>query len=388
MELQPLKLSIGNSSSSISDSTTPPSSSSLFSPVTDFWLLGGISFVILPLVLMIPESMVPIYIGATFFLANWINHPHFAHSYQIFYRSFKDRIADTSIPSFFRFRYLFAGVIAPMLLAAYLFANYQRQDLTALGLTGNLMGFLVGWHYVKQGYGMLIVQSVLKKWYFGPLEKKILTANAYCCWIASYLLLNYRGRHSKMWGVEYITFEVNRELLIATIFLTLVTTVASVLLIARKIYKNRNNPPINGIMAYGVTLYIWIFAALQPRLLFIIPALHSLQYLVVVWRFEKNLQNSTNDGHPRLKAYFGNTARKRFWRFIVVGVGLGYMGFWLIPNWIRGLSTSELSIENSGIMLFLFWIFINIHHYLLDNVMWRKENPDTGKHLFASSNQV
>lgn len=30
----------------------------------------------------------------------------------------------------------------------------------------------------------------------------------------------------------------------------------------------------------------------------------------------------------------------------------------------------------------LFWVFINVHHYLLDTVMWRKGNPDVKRHLF------
>jgi hypothetical protein len=33
--------------------------------------------------------------------------------------------------------------------------------------------------------------------------------------------------------------------------------------------------------------------------------------------------------------------------------------------------------------VFLFYIFINVHHYFLDNVMWRRGNPDVQKHLFA-----
>ena len=28
-------------------------------------------------------------------------------------------------------------------------------------------------------------------------------------------------------------------------------------------------------------------------------------------------------------------------------------------------------------------IFIDIHHYFLDNVMWRKDNPDVSRHLFG-----
>jgi hypothetical protein len=34
----------------------------------------------------------------------------------------------------------------------------------------------------------------------------------------------------------------------------------------------------------------------------------------------------------------------------------------------------------------MFYIFINIHHYFLDNVMWRRGNPDVQQHIFAPPN--
>jgi hypothetical protein len=33
----------------------------------------------------------------------------------------------------------------------------------------------------------------------------------------------------------------------------------------------------------------------------------------------------------------------------------------------------------------LFYIFINVHHYFLDNVMWRRGNPDIQKHVFGAA---
>jgi len=31
----------------------------------------------------------------------------------------------------------------------------------------------------------------------------------------------------------------------------------------------------------------------------------------------------------------------------------------------------------------MFWVFINIHHYFIDNVIWRRENTDVSKYLFS-----
>jgi hypothetical protein len=34
----------------------------------------------------------------------------------------------------------------------------------------------------------------------------------------------------------------------------------------------------------------------------------------------------------------------------------------------------------------MFYIFINVHHYFLDNVMWRRGNPDVQQYIFGRPN--
>ncbi len=61
----------------------------LFGPVTDFLCLGGISFLLLPIMFMLPARDFSLTVGAiTLGIAHFINHPHFAFSYQIFYEGF------------------------------------------------------------------------------------------------------------------------------------------------------------------------------------------------------------------------------------------------------------------------------------------------------------
>lgn len=63
----------------------------LYGPVVDFLLLGGGSFVVLAaMAAFFPrdEASRVALAGAMLFLAHFVNHPHFAHSYQIFYRGF------------------------------------------------------------------------------------------------------------------------------------------------------------------------------------------------------------------------------------------------------------------------------------------------------------
>lgn len=34
-------------------------------------------------------------------------------------------------------------------------------------------------------------------------------------------------------------------------------------------------------------------------------------------------------------------------------------------------------------VLFAAWVFVNVHHYFIDSVIWRSDNPDARRHLFA-----
>src|SRR4249919_1657335 len=71
----------------------------LHGPVSDFLLLGGLSFLVLPVMIALPADG---YLGAvafwTLLLANVINNPHFAHSYQIFYRGFGAKLGSQERP--------------------------------------------------------------------------------------------------------------------------------------------------------------------------------------------------------------------------------------------------------------------------------------------------
>ena len=69
--------------------------------------------------------------------------------------------------------------------------------------------------------------------------------------------------------------------------------------------------------------------------------------------------------------------------FLAIGVSLGYLGLWGIPKFLQVYAVYDRAIFGGSLFFFLFWIFINVHHYCLDNVMWRCENPETRKYLFG-----
>jgi hypothetical protein len=356
---------------------------SLLHPLVDFFFLGGATLVIAPLLWIMPISALPWVAGISIFLSNFINYPHFAHSYQIFYRNFREKLTDATMPLPLRARYWFAGIILPTLLIAFMLVCVVREDVRRLGLAGNLMVFLVGWHYAKQGYGMLMVQAAIHKRFFDSNEKNILQINAYACWVFAWLLLTYTLGQRSLFGIEYYLLNVDVAWVYVAGGIAAATTAMTLGMLVLKGYRKHWTLPWTGVVAYLTTLYVWLLAALHPLLMFVVPVLHSLQYLTVVWRFEYNRERANDGGGWLLRQAFGDTTRKRFARFIVLGLFLGFLGFLFVPITLDTYVGYNTELLSNALFLFIFWIFINTHHYFIDNVIWRRENPETREHLFS-----
>jgi hypothetical protein len=347
----------------------------IFNPVVDFLCLGGASLAILPLMYFSPASAHPALLGFSFIVADFINHPHFAHSYQIFYRGYASKVSGTNLNRSMQIRYLIAGIIVPFAMVAFFAVALLQPTATMLGYGANLMLFLVGWHYTKQGYGMLIVNSVFRKKFFSDKEKDLFRYNAYACWWLYWLFANEQIFERNLWGLSYYSFDIPDIVLFAAMVFAAATTVATLFVFGRKYLADRHSLPLTGVMAYLVTLYIWVFGRLNPAVLIFIPALHSLQYLLIVWRFEINRTAAVSKS--------AMSAKWRLAGFVVSGMVLGYLGFWLVPKLLNGQVGYDQETFGPVVFLFIFWVFINVHHYAIDNVIWRGENPETRTYLFG-----
>lgn len=361
----------------------------LFGPVTDFLCLGGSSLFLLPFLFMLPETEYRAQVATLMLLvAHLVNHPHFAHSYQIFYRDYASKAFGSSLNRELRLRYLFAGLIAPVMLAAFLAYAAIAADTQLLGYSANLMGLAVGWHYTKQGYGMLMVDAALKRRFLDDRAKKILQANCYAVWLAAWVGVNVAIKKQDLWGLAYYSFALPEPFLVVTGLVAMATSAASVWVLAAH-WKNKGTLPINGIVAYGVSLYLWLlFVTIDPLWLLVTPALHSVQYLTVVWRYQLNREKAqlASDDYRKgslVRALFGTNLGAHMAIFVLSGCLLGFLGFWGIPVLAETLLPYDRQAISGFLFLFIFWIFINVHHYLLDNVMWRRDNPDVKLHLFG-----
>ncbi len=373
----------------LSPNANPAKPRYLFGPVVDFLCLGGSSLLLLPFIFILPEVEFKAPIASLMLLiAHLVNHPHFAHSYQIFYRGYAKKAFGNSLGREMQARYLFAGVIAPALLAVFLAYGAVAADTRLLGYGANLMVLAVGWHYVKQGYGMLMVDAALKRRFFDDRTKKIMLVNCYMVWFAAWVSFNQVISKDNLWGLAYYSFAVPQPVYIATSLAAFISTAVTVWALATH-WKQKGSLPTNGVVAYGVSLYLWLlFVNVNPLWGFVVPALHSLQYLTVVWRYQYNYEKAQlGSEHYKqgsiIRAVFGANPLAHMAVFVLSGALLGFLGFWFIPVLADGIFPYDRQAISGSLFLFIFWIFINVHHYFLDSVMWRRENSDTKLYLFG-----
>ncbi|CDX14704.1 conserved membrane hypothetical protein [Mesorhizobium plurifarium] len=359
----------------------------LFGPVADFLMLGGSAFLILPALFFVPHEYEGSLAATMVVVAYLVNYPHFAHSYQIFYRNFGRKARGDGYDRSLQLRYIFAGVIVPAIMALFFAYGAATSNTRLLGFAANAMFFFVGWHYVKQGYGMLMVDAVLKRKFFDNRDKKVLLVNSYAVWILAWLQTNTAVTAGQYYGLQYYTFAAPSWIADIVLAAAVASTAATLLMLASRWRKNGGGLPYNGIVAYVASLYLWILIArINPLWLLVVPALHSLQYLAVVWRYQTNVErdvlDAARDPESKILSVLGPRYKLRVWGFIIGGAALGYLGFWLIPFILTALVPYDKQVLGSSLFFFIVLVFINVHHYFLDNVMWRRGNPEVSKYLF------
>lgn len=359
----------------------------LLGRAADVLMLWGSSLLLLPILALLPaETYAGPVAAITLGLAHFINHPHFANSYQLFYRHYSAKLFGTNYSPELRMRYAWAGIGVPLLLIALFLVIPSSFGIESLGIFANLMLLLVGWHYAKQGYGILMLDAVLKGFRFTGREKNTVLVNGHVVWLVTWMQANVALHEHQFWGVTYLTVGIPQAALQVGYALATVGALITGWTLWGATKRQGVSIPFNGFMAYVVSLYVWLlFVRIHPLWLLLVPALHSLQYLAVVWRYQLNYESRAVPEEEKRSWWARNwhgpeNRRARLAWFAALGVVLGYLGFWWVPELLQQ-NVSFITPTQGAVFFFACWIFINVHHYFLDSVMWRRDNPDMRRFL-------
>lgn len=311
----------------------------------------------------------------TFHGAHVVNDPHFAVTYLLFYADVRARALGRAFPPLQRARYWLAGAVVPLALAAWAVLAVRAGSAPALGWLMELMFLLVGWHYVKQGFGVLAVLSAREGRPLGPPERRALLAHAYAGWAFAWSNPSAPSREVEEHGVVYRALAHPQGLeLVAGAAFALSTAWALGALAARR--RRGEALPLGPLAAFAVTVWaLTIFTSIDPVFRYFVPAAHSIQYLFFVWLLTRNRARA-EEGPP----HFGRSVGVRVAARAAGALALGYLLFHGLPGFLdaargpRPPAPEDLGPTPWAAALFA---VVNIHHYFLDGVIWRRENAET-----------
>lgn len=354
----------------------------------EFLAVGGAGVLLFPVLWLLRKAVgldsAELAVGFLMFhAAHLINDPHFAVTYLLFYKNVKERAFGTAFEPWQRARYLVAGFLVPSALALWLTVALTSDSARSLGALIQLMFFLVGWHYVKQGFGVLTVLSARHGLRYSLLERRVILGHCFAGWAYAWSSPATPAAEAEEKGVIYLALP--HSALIER--LTGIAFALSACLLFAVLYRKwrgaRSWPPLAPLTGLLASIWLWsVYSSADPLMVYVIPALHSVQYLYFVWLLSHQ-QARARERPP----FFGPPASHRLWFLGVSAVALGWFLLHGSPGVLDAarLSAHRHTHERLGALgatpyFAAFFAFVNIHHYFMDNVIWRRENPET-RHL-------
>lgn len=356
----------------------------------EFLVVGGGTLLLLPICwlcrTLLGLDAGELLMGAlAFHAASIINDPHFSVTYLLFYDRAQQRALGDVYPPRQRLRYWFAGVVVPLALVGWAVVAIATHSARSLGSMIQLMFVLVGWHYVKQGFGVLSVLSVRRGFRWSASARRWMLLHCLAGWAYAWASPFDPGTKSVVNGVFYVTLPHPPGLERVTQILFFASAALAAAAVAREWRAQQRMPPLGALAGLLISVWLWtVYTRLDPLLAFWIPALHSLQYLYFVGLSRRNAARAAA-GPPTFKGNVGRTLAV----LAASAVGLGWLLLRGVPAWLDAAlvlpPSSDRAMAAMGPTPYLaaFTAVVNIHHYFMDSVIWRREHDEI-RHLFST----
>ena len=365
----------------------------LVSRFMDFLMLGGLSIILWIPVYFLQDTfsqakLLALAIPAlAFSLGYWVNFPHFMASYKLAYTQGNGFVisnwfqlifvpAALIITIFISFNFWSASIsssgfvsfinsmfeVVGLKTRVGLYPNLGSEILGALSI---LLFFTVGWHYSKQAFGCMMVYAKLDNYRMGNIERNVMRYALLSTWWVTWLYSNCSEGTYPFYGLEihrlnlpYVWFQAS-YIIVSLMFFIVVTTFIRIYI------RDKQLPSINFLVPM-IALLIWHIPLFEnPQFFYILAFFHSLQYFPFVAKVEQTRYKINNRPKPNI----------RLLAFFVIMMLLGFLSFDYVPRSLDQMRSS-LSLYHASFFMIAFLVFINIHHYFIDNVLWRFKNKE------------
>ena len=380
----------------------PATRHALISRTADFWLLGGASIAVWLAMIgadrfrdrpMVDERLGQLALAALS-LSLVVNYPHFLFSYKLAYTRGRAFVAThwwqlLAVPAglavLLAAAYAFyavpvadltwtagmAAALAPFGLNAQVVSGPRLGDLL-LGVAFNLMTLTIGWHYTKQVFGCMMVYAHFDGYPMTPAQRRVTKWALLAVWALAFVDNNRAGAWRSHLTFSYSSLDLpDMAAPLAGIIVATGLGLAAYRVVYAN-YKAIGRLPSANFLVPMAALYIWWLPITRQDefYFFMAPLFHSVQYLPFVYRVEDSRRRAAAAGQAALVIA---TAA------VLVA---GWLSFELVPGAFDAFLNTSAAL---GISFFVIaaTLFINIHHYFIDNVLWRFSDPAVREHLLG-----
>lgn len=289
---------------------------------------------------------------------------HFAMSYRLAYDGGR-----AALP-----RHPIALVVAPVVVGAVLVASIAAAALGAgwggqlVGTGANFVLLLTMWHYVKQVYGVVRLGAGFSGLRLSRAEAYALRFALYPLWFAAasgYLA----GRQL----IEIETFDLRADFLSsgfgtfrsAMVGAAIVALAGSLVAIT---VRHRRLPP-STVVAPLVAAVLWVgFLPQMVMAIVLLPAFHALQYLACCYRAQLGLLDVADETDGEV-----HTTGHQHWQVAQIVAAAACAGLFLTAILPDALDAWLGVAGEPTIWLTSLFVFLNLHHYLIDATVWRSD---------------
>jgi hypothetical protein len=294
---------------------------------------------------------------AIYWIGAVIGAAHFGLSYHLAYSGGLPAVRARPVALLAGPIVLCVGLVALVLVSL---GTGSASTATVTGALITSVYLMTTWHYVKQVYGVGRIGAAYAGVSLSATDVRVLRYGLYPLWILgaaqvlikdqSYMLAGFRYGFSIL---PYQTLDVLRVLAVVA-----AVPVAGVFVHLRT--RTGTWPPSVLVAPYAAA-FLWIGLPPTPVLtiLFLAP-FHALQYLAVGHRAEIAI------------AATREVRRSVVW-WLNIFAGAACAGL-LLSRWMPGWLDTHLG-SAGGPLLFAaaFFVFLNLHHYLIDASIWRSK---------------
>lgn len=372
---------------------------SLVSPLWDFWLLGGasIAFWIFLLILNVlkaysePLEKHFAHLGPAFaVLLVFCNYPHFMMSYKFAYGQgprFIGRhwLSLILVPAFLLISYTLAffhfeteidafrsvgwiNFMTEKMGMDFRFGTLKNFGTEVLSFSVLLMFLLVGWHYAKQVFGCVMVYARFEKYPLSSFQRQLIKLSLLSVAVFNFFYLSiYAPQYNaksviKTYFLNIPSVPLGLPTILIPLSLAIVMgfAVMSLIFVFWENYSTKKIKPSLNLITPWIAFYIWWIpvSGLGEYYFLAVPFFHSLQYLAFAYRRDVS---SVKRGSG-----FARALTLRVLTLLLIGLVV----FELLPSFLDSYAETYWNFRTWFFMIAIS-VFINIHHYFMDSVIWR-----------------